>query len=581
MIARMARRRATIEVSDLDRLHKLRVQFGSRWRQQKRRLLESTMPVALSNARALRQYHETLLFMRAYPDDRDMLRIVESKLEQVAKAAHTLDVSGDRRLIHALDDSGIANTVNRCAFSYDGTDWLANRFPHDVNIAWDQESEKEPLGKVLDLLVERVEVDGLFDDSLTTQSWLELAKGESAASDLAWLIERMGRWNASSPIRDRLFESLDFQIEWRLRDRDASRTFVRFPSRPVYYQTENLTRAVSLPQLLKRKISNVRHCSRAEAETLIDVARTTLAVRHRETDPVTYANPKEITLIRLEGGVDVATFGATPDRRLPIESFFGYILARNRVPVGYGGGWVFFDRCEIGVNIFDTYRGGENSLMFAQVMRVFHQHYRATRFVVDPFQFGAENAEAIKSGAFWFYYRMGFRPSAPRLLELAQSEWKQLRDDPTYRTPAATLRRLAHSSLELKLGTEDAAPVPEPKQLGMAVTRWINNEFDGHRDIARERARASVRRWLGVQSDAGWRENEREAFDRLCLLAAMLPEIKSWRPMAKRNLVTAFKAKGGPQERKYALGLQRHTQFRKALGSISTIRPDPPNETHV
>ena len=34
-------------------------------------------------------------------------------------------------------------------------------------------------------------------------------------------------------------------------------------------------------------------------------------------------------------GLDVALFGLLPDRRLPLESFFGYIAARNRVPLAY------------------------------------------------------------------------------------------------------------------------------------------------------------------------------------------------------------------------------------------------------
>ena len=55
-----------------------------------------------------------------------------------------------------------------------------------------------------------------------------------------------------------------------------------------------------------------------------------------ETDPITYANPREVTLVRLERGIDIALFGSVPERRLPIESFFGFVIAKNRVPIGYG-----------------------------------------------------------------------------------------------------------------------------------------------------------------------------------------------------------------------------------------------------
>ncbi|MFO1316643.1 MAG: hypothetical protein U1F58_13655 [Burkholderiales bacterium] len=46
-----------------------------------------------------------------------------------------------------------------------------------------------------------------------------------------------------------------------------------------------------------------------------------------------------------------------------------------------------------------------------RILRAFHTLYGSGRFVVNPYQFGAGNAEAIASGAFWFYYRLGFRPA--------------------------------------------------------------------------------------------------------------------------------------------------------------------------
>ena len=558
------------EITTFDRLHALRTRFGPRWRTQKFRLLNSTSRLQLSNARELRKYHETLLFLRAYPDDRQILRAVESELKRVAREVRKLRDSGSRQRSRGLQDSGIANTINTCSLSFEAAIWLAERFPRDVGILWEEESAGETLDELLHLLVERVEEDGLLDRGFSTQAWMEIAKGRSAVSDLAWLLQRIENRASPTLLAERLFDSLHLHIRWHLRAREASRTFVRFPRRSVHYQSNGLHRHVTLEGLLALPLSKVQPCSKADAEALIDIARTTLAVRHRETDPITYANPREVTLFRLEDGVDVAIFGMLPDRRLPIESFFGYIVARNRVPIGYGGGWVFFHRCEIGVNIFDTFRGGESALMFAQVLRVYRQHYGVTRFVIDPFQFGAENTEAIRSGAFWFYYRLGFRPRDPRLCEQAQTEWRRLHRDRSYRTPSATLRRLTRSPLELDLGSANSNQTPELKDLGLAVTQWISKKFDGQREAARDWACAHVRRRLSVRGESKWSTHERLAFDRLCLLAAMLPELQSWRPTEKRALVAALRAKGGPRERKYALLLQRHMQFREGLLSIAS-----------
>ena len=34
-------------------------------------------------------------------------------------------------------------------------------------------------------------------------------------------------------------------------------------------------------------------------------------------------------------------------------------------------------------------------------------------FAIDPYQLGHHNAEGLSSGAWWFYYKLGFRPIDP------------------------------------------------------------------------------------------------------------------------------------------------------------------------
>jgi hypothetical protein len=67
----------------------------------------------------------------------------------------------------------------------------------------------------------------------------------------------------------------------------------------------------------------------------------------------------------------------------------------------------------------------------------------ATCFAVDPYQIGHHNDEAIESGAFWFYRKLGFRPANPKVARLLESEESKLRADPAHRTPARALERLA------------------------------------------------------------------------------------------------------------------------------------------
>jgi hypothetical protein len=76
-------------------------------------------------------------------------------------------------------------------------------------------------------------------------------------------------------------------------------------------------------------------------------------------------------------------------------------------------------------------------------LRLFHQLLGVTLFIVDPYQLGLNNEEAIESGAFWFYRKLGFRPDDAQVARILDKEEKRLRADPDYRTPARTLRRLA------------------------------------------------------------------------------------------------------------------------------------------
>ena len=60
--------------------------------------------------------------------------------------------------------------------------------------------------------------------------------------------------------------------------------------------------------------------------------------------------------------------------------------------------------------------------------------------LVDPYQIGLENPEAIGSGAFWFYRKLGFRPVQPEVLALAEREERRMRKTPGYRSSRRTLR---------------------------------------------------------------------------------------------------------------------------------------------
>jgi len=117
----------------------------------------------------------------------------------------------------------------------------------------------------------------------------------------------------------------------------------------------------------------------------------------------------------------------------------GYLILSNGVPIGYGGSSVLFKQVNTGINIFDEFRGSEAAFIWTQVMRAYHSLTACTRFVANPYQFGGDNSEALRSGAFWFYYRLGYRPVFAEVRKLAQKEFTKIRRE----SAARVLKKLA------------------------------------------------------------------------------------------------------------------------------------------
>lgn len=554
----------------IETLRQGRTEFGRIGRTRKYHLIQSIGRQSIRKPEVARAWHDLLLFLSAYPDDSQFLRQVNKELDRLALTMLRSQSEGTRGLTNLLSDSGIAHTETVHPFTLDMMQWLTRRFPKDLCLDWDDDSLGDAFDEFAQQIVPRVERDGLYADDLTTREWFAHAMGKSKLSDAAWIAEQFQRLRGEPALRDHAFDSLNLSTRWKLCNKAASRTFCRFPSRPIFFQNEPILRHVDLNSIAAKPLAGAEYVAARKAEAILDACRTTLCVRHREIDTLTYANPREVSLFQLERGIDVAVFGMTPERRLPIESYFGFVVARNRVPIGYGGGWVFLDRCEIGVNIFDEFRGGESAFAFAQVIRVYRQFFRTTRFLVDPFQFGAGNREAIASGAFWFYYRLGFRPIDARLCRRADAEAAKLQANPKCRTPGSTLRTLARAKLFMDFSRKlpESAPAPDLTRIGLALTAWLGRRFKGDRATAEAWCANRVMKILNVKPTKNWSGHEKTALEQMSLLIAPMNSITKWQDAERSRLLQALRAKGGTHERNYAIGLQKIPRFRDALSDL-------------
>ena len=336
------------------------------------------------------------------------------------------------------------------SFSFPVAQWLAQRCPGEVSIDWDEIDDTSRLDELLTLLLHPGE-DEYFDSGwVDTRQWIDMARAGFDGTDFDWLMaqlndKRMRRvWN-------QLYDAAELPLAWDVSQSRYAMARNSFPARNICTRDSGMRRRPKAPKAeIGKPLQSVRLSARDGAR-MIDVAMASLAARYRETWHFNFANPREVYVADVGEGVSVAVFGLLPEHRFPLECTMGYLILANGVPIGYGGSSILFRQVNTGVNIFDDFRGSEAAYLWTQVMRVYHSLTGCTRFIANPYQFGAGNTEALRSGAFWFYYRLGYRPVLPQIRKLAQQEAAKIRRDHSHRSNVKTLRKLASCDMHLTL----------------------------------------------------------------------------------------------------------------------------------
>jgi hypothetical protein len=275
-------------------------------------------------------------------------------------------------------------------------------------------------------------------------------------------------------------------------------------------------------------------------------------------------------------GLRIILVGVTPEFRLPLEAYYSFLVLKNGVPVSYGGGGPLLDRLEIAGNIFETFRQGESVYIFSQVFRTYRQLCGSRYFLVPRYQVGYENEEALQSGAFWFYHKLGFRPVERKVLALSEHEQRKIRADPAYRSPRKTLERLAQSDVVLTLDGDGRIPPRDLQQgnIGLLVTREIGQKFAGNRPAALRETTRQVSRVLGCSGWRRWPAPQRLAMERLAPILALIPELDRWTSAEKRGLVRIIRAKGAERQAAYIRLLQGHRRLARSLYDLAdSVKP--------
>ena len=159
-----------------------------------------------------------------------------------------------------------------------------------------------------------------------------------------------------------------------------------------------------------------------------------------------------------------------------------------------------------------SFREGETAWIYARNAKCLPSSAGRDGFLARPYQIGHENEEGIESGAFWFYRKLGFRPTQSRIEKLTENEEQKIADRDSYRTAARTLRRLAAGTMtwefdKARRGDWDQFQV---RNIGFKVQRQMAAQFKGDPEKMRQDSLELVSRALEF-SLKGWSEAQREA----------------------------------------------------------------------
>jgi hypothetical protein len=430
----------------LNQLETAKRQFGSNAAGATAEILAAVERRRFPDAASLIRFHEALLFFRAYPASARILRLADRLLRSFPERIALLRRSGaDLTPFEEPEVSGISGTSLSAVFTYEIARWLARHHPASVEIDWEG-SDESRLGPLLARVHPVFAEDALVEANIPFLDWFRAAKGNAKGSDLHWLFSRLDKVPLADDVRSHLYAHAELALRWDLDNIPSTRTNLRLPavSRFFYHTAPLLRRAdVSLDAELKSPLLSLTKLSRTRGEQMLDLARDTSAMRFRELHGFTYGDPTNVYRAELGRGVEVFVSSILPQHRLPVRTYHAGLIFKNGVPVGYIEALTFRKQMEVGFNLYYTFREGETAWLYARLLRLFQQMLDVTLFTVDPYQLGLHNDEAIQSGAFWFYRKLGFRPSDAKVAKLLAAEEKKLQANPDYRTPARILRRLA------------------------------------------------------------------------------------------------------------------------------------------
>ena len=231
--------------------------------------------------------HESLLFLRAFPESPSLIPRVENLLNTFHDRIEKLKAAkADMSVFDDFDTSGIAATTMQDTLSFDVARWLVDRIPKNIEIAWndywdDYESERAR-GNTWPRFIPLLEEDADVEANIPWSAWIDAARGRQNA--LPWLLNQFTKLPLPARQQSELYDSLRLPLRWNLENLKLSRTRNwRTPRHFYFHQSPLIQRSqVNLADELSQPKPKLEKLFRTAGESVMQSIREIMVVRYRE-----------------------------------------------------------------------------------------------------------------------------------------------------------------------------------------------------------------------------------------------------------------------------------------------------------
>jgi hypothetical protein len=424
--------------------------------------------------------HEALLFSIAYPGSEAILQQCNSLMALLVQTV-TKTVSKNR---NAYYNSGITGSLVCAQFGLLLNQYLLAEKLQTLELSGVDGHNSELVGK-LTFTLDSVEQELMPDDAGYFNKWQKryLPGIKSSKNLLDYYIHACMQMQGSIAYKESVFQNFQLFTEFSLDAKLLGLSNGRLGIGSNHIHTHGIQKKCTIEEVfLQGKPKQIKLQANQQAH-LVRLARGSMASLLRETDTFSYAQEHETELHDMGNGICIGLYFMIPEQKFALQSYIGYLLYKNGLPMAYGGCWLFAQQAAFGVNVLPPYRGGESSNVVAQLLRLYHFRFGVQQFTVDPYQIGKGNSDGIQSGAFWFYYKLGFRPMQQDLADLAKSEMLRMTTEKGYRSPAKILVKLADAEIYWAPSTNNTTyysllPISDK------ISAHIAKSFNGNRNLA-------------------------------------------------------------------------------------------------